>query len=120
MDRVCSIKKAILENNGEVEFEVGGLSVQLDCFAVIAIGVNRYTVTIPKATSNRNTNSAKKHFFGDLWQIKLVNDKPTIISKSLCTLNEHALTIGRAISNFNRRYKNAQHNQAEIIELVTI
>ena len=120
MERVCTIKKAILENNGVVEFEIGGPSEQLVHFGIIALGINRYVVTIPKESSTSNSNSNKKHFFGDMWQIKLVNDKPTVISKSMCTLNEYATTIGRAISTFNKRFKNAEKNQVEILELVKL
>ncbi len=120
MERVSTIKKAILDNNGTVEFEVGGSSVQLDHFGIIALGTNRYVVTIPKETSTRNSNSNKKHFFGDMWQIKLIDDKPTVISKSICTLNEYASSINRAVSTFNRRFKNAEKNQVEILELIKI
>ncbi len=117
MERVSTIKKAILDNNGMVEFEVGGLGIQLEYFGIIALGTNRYAVTLPKMSS---TSSSKKHFFGDMWQIKLVNDKPTVISKSMCTVNEYATTIGRAVSTFNKRFKNAEKNQVEILELIKI
>ena len=117
MERAASIKKAILENNGFVEYEIGGPSEKLDYFAVVSTGSQRHVVTLPK---EKSTNSNKKHFFGDMWVIKMVNDKPTVTSKSLHTMSRFAVSIKGAVTGFNNHHRNAAYDRMEICELVKI
>ena len=117
MERATSIKKAILENNGFVEFDIGCPGEKLDYFGIVAMGVNKYVVTLPK---EKSTNSNKKHFFGDMWVIKMVNDKPTVTSKSLHTMSRFAVSIKGAVTGFNNRHRNAAYDRMEIVELVKV
>ena len=117
MERVTSIKKAILENNGFVEFDIGCPGEKLDYFGIVAMGVNKYVVTLPK---EKSTNSNKKHFFGDMWVIKMINNKPTVTSKSLHTMSRHSANIRGAILGFNNHHRNADYDRMEIVEFVKL
>ena len=120
MESATSIKKAILENNGFVEYEVGGPSEKLEYFAIVSTGSQRHVVTLPKQSNADNTISKKKRFFGDMWIIKLINDKPTVTSKSLHTMSRFSTSIKGAILGFNNHHKNAAYDRMEIVEFVKI
>ena len=120
MERATSIKKAILENDGFVEYEIGGPSEKLDYFGVVSTGSQRYVVTLPKEKNTINTISKKKHFFGDMWIIKMINNKPTVTSKSLYTMSRHSANIRGAILGFNNHHRNADYDRMEIVEFVKL
>ena len=120
MERVTSIKKAILENSGFVEYEIGGPSEKLEYFAVVSTGSQRHVVTLPKQSNAPNTISKKKHFFGDMWIIKMINNKPTITNKSLHTMSRFSTSIKGAILGFNNHHKNAAYDRMEIVEFVKL
>ena len=52
--------------------------------------------------------------------IKMVNDKPTVTSKSLHTMSRFAVSIKGAITGFNNRHRNAAYDRMEIVELVKV
>ena len=120
MERATSIKKAILENDGFVEYEIGGPSEKLEYFGVVSTGSQRYVVTLPKEKTTANTISKKKHFFGDMWIIKMINDKPTVTSKSLHTMSRFSTSIKGAILGFNNHHRNAAYDRMEIVEFVKL
>ncbi len=120
LERAVSIKKAILENNGFVEYEIGGPSEKLEYFAVVSTGSQRHVVTLPKQSNTPNTISKKKRFFGDMWIIKMINNKPTVTSKSLHTMSRHSANIRGAILGFNNHHKNATYDRMEIVEFVKL